>query len=851
MNRVTILLMIFFIGCKTNNIDLSPGVSWELASYRAKTISNVRYEISLKIPDKVDSPIIGLETIRFNLLKSAQDLVLDFRQPSEYIQSIEVGQKEVQYLADNQHIIIDKTHFVAGENSIKINFRAGDMSLNRNDEFLYTLFVPDRAATAIPCFDQPNLKGRYTLTLDTPKTWTALTNGPLIEEIEFEERRLFRFGETKPVSTYILAFAAGKFEKITEERNGRKMTMYHRETDSVKVARNKDAIFDLHMNAISWMEDYTGIKYPFQKFDFALIPGFQYGGMEHPGAIFYKDVSLFLETTATTNQYLSRAGLISHETAHMWFGDLVTMNWFDDVWTKEVFAGFMGGKIINPAFPEINHDLRFLSNYSSAYGVDRSAGANQIRQPLENLNLAGTLYGSIIYAKAPVIMKHLEILVGEETFQKGMQTYLQTYSYTNATWHDLIKILDNLSEENLTAWSKIWVDEPDRPIIDINIQINNDGLISRLKLKQSDVKKKNRLWGQNLKVRFGYNYKDKVLPVYLKGRTVNVSEAKGLPKPNYILPNGAGIGYGYFKLDKTSRSYLIKHLPEIDNAYIRGVAWLNLWDDMLYGLSEPMEIIRLCINALQTEDDILNIQRILGRINSAYWSYLSQDQRNQMASELELKLRSHIAEAESISMKSTFFRTLRSVTLTKEGYKWLKNIWLETDSIPGLQLSERDYIAIASELALRANADSDEILLTQLKRINNPDQKARFSFIMPALSNNQLVRDEFFESIKKEHNRSKEPWVQSAIGYLHHPLRARSSEKYIRPSLELLEEIQQTGDIFFPARFVSATLSGYQTKSAANIVKQFLDENQNYSPQLKLKILQAADGLFRSAEILN
>ena len=109
--------------------------------------------------------------------------------------------------------------------------------------------------------------------------------------------------------------------------------------------------------------------------------------------------------------------------------------------------------------------------------MDRSAGANQIRQPLENLNLAGTLYGSIIYAKAPVIMKHLEILVGEETFQKGMQTYLQTYSYTNATWHDLIKILDNLSEENLPGWSKIWVDEPDRPIIDINIQINNDGLI--------------------------------------------------------------------------------------------------------------------------------------------------------------------------------------------------------------------------------------------------------------------------------------------------------------------------------------------------------------------------------------
>ena len=233
--------------------------------------------------------------------------------------------------------------------------------------------------------------------------------------------------------------------------------MLHRETDLAKVERNKDEIFDLHSRAISWMENYTGIDYPFQKFDFALIPSFQYGGMEHPGAIFYRDASLFLELSATKNQYLSRAGLISHETAHMWFGDLVTMNWFDDVWTKEVFASFMGGKIVNPSFPEINHDLRFLSNYSSAYGVDRSLGANEIRQPLKNLNLAGTLYGSIIYSKAPVVMKHLELIVGEKTFQKGIQIYLSNHSYGNATWSDLISILDDLSQKIGPPYSDVGV----------------------------------------------------------------------------------------------------------------------------------------------------------------------------------------------------------------------------------------------------------------------------------------------------------------------------------------------------------------------------------------------------------
>ena len=127
--------------------------------------------------------------------------------------------------------------------------------------------------------------------------------------------------------------------------------MLHRETDAAKVARNRDAIFDLHAAALAWLENYTGIPYPFGKFDFVLIPSFQFSGMEHPGAILYNAGSMLLDESATENQMLNRASTISHETAHMWFGDLVTMRWFDDVWMKEVFANFMAGKIVNPSFP--------------------------------------------------------------------------------------------------------------------------------------------------------------------------------------------------------------------------------------------------------------------------------------------------------------------------------------------------------------------------------------------------------------------------------------------------------------------------------------------------------------------
>src|SRR6187549_1707521 len=138
--------------------------------------------------------------------------------------------------------------------------------------------------------------------------------------------------------------------------------------------------------------------------------------MEHPGAIFYNANGLLLDESATQDQMLGRASVIAHETAHMWFGDLVTMQWFNDVWMKEVFANFMAAKIVNPSFPEVNHELRFLlSNYPQAYQIDRTAGSNPIRQPLANLDEAGQLYGAIIYQKAPIVMRQLEMIVGEKT----------------------------------------------------------------------------------------------------------------------------------------------------------------------------------------------------------------------------------------------------------------------------------------------------------------------------------------------------------------------------------------------------------------------------------------------------
>ncbi len=661
---------------------------------------------------------------------------------------------------------------------------------------------------------------------------------------------MFSFAETEPISTYLFSFAAGEFEVMSTERDGREMRMYHRETDSTKVERNAEAVFDLHATALAWLEEYTGIEYPFDKFDFVLIPSFQYNGMEHPGAILYRSSSLFLDEAATQNAKLGRASLIAHETAHMWFGDLVTMDWFNDVWMKEVFANFMAAKIVNPSFPDVDHDLRFLlAHYPSAYSVDRTAGANPIRQELDNLKNAGTLYGAIIYQKAPIVMKQLEAVMGVENLRDGLREYLRTYAFGNATWPDLIEILDARIEDDLAAWSFIWVDQPGRPAIAVSKTLDDQGNVGSLVLSQEDPEDRGRVWSQTLNVLMAYPHKTQVLPTQVHAQSTEVAQAKYLPAPEYVLPNGLGLGYGLFELDDASLEHLLEHAPSIPNALTRGIAWLTLWDAMLEGRVPAAEIVDLAAASLSSEKDELLIQRLLSYLQEGYWRFLSEDQRSDRSAEIESLLWALLEGAPTPGLKASYFGTFRSIALTDSAVSSLNDIWRFDLDIEGLPLSERDFSRIAQELTLREFVDWERILEEQQGRITNPDRQERFSFVKPALSADPAVRDRFFDSLRDPANREHEPWVLEAVGFLHHPLRASSSERYIRPSLDLLEEIQATGDIFFPKRWLDATLGGHSSENAAAIVRDFLDEHVDYPPRLRGKILQSADGLFRAAEL--
>ncbi|RYZ93927.1 MAG: aminopeptidase, partial [Sphingobacteriaceae bacterium] len=396
-----------------DSIAIQNGVSQNLAVYRTKVISDLHYNLTFKIPLSVTDSIPASAEIGFLLKDKTLPLQIDFKGSAAQIKQVVVNRKEIPVLYTNEHIVIAPQFLINGTNTVTLRFIAGNSSLNRNKDYLYTLLVPDRARTVFPCFDQPDLKAVFNLTLTVPNGWKTLANASVKDSVAGTDgNTTYHFLPSDRISTYLFSFVAGRFFHTKRRLNGRDFNFYYRETDSAKIKSSIAPIFDIQADAIKFMEDYTRIPYPFQKFDFAGIPDFQYGGMEHVGAIQYRADGLFLEESATKDELIDRANLLSHETAHMWFGDLVTMRWFNDVWMKEVFANLMADKIGNITFKDNREDLKFLTqHYAAAYSIDRTAGANPIRQQLDNLQDAGSLYGNIIYHKAPVMMRQLERLM--------------------------------------------------------------------------------------------------------------------------------------------------------------------------------------------------------------------------------------------------------------------------------------------------------------------------------------------------------------------------------------------------------------------------------------------------------
>lgn len=816
------------------------GVPQELARWRKATYTDVRYRLHFDIPEERTERVDGQITVSLRL-ETPADIVLDFREPASSIHEIRINGTLPQpsCIIQNEHIVIPAALTRAGENTVDIVFTAGDQSLNRNDEFLYTLLVPDRARTLFPCFDQPDMKALYTLSLEVPATWKAVSNTYVDKEENLpaeegkEARKLITFSETEPLSTYLFSFVAGEFFQRDYDDGRHRFSAYYRETDTAKTAQLDD-IFAEVAASLEWLEEYTGVPYPFAKYDFIILPGFQYGGMEHTGATLYNDGRMFLSPNPTLGDRLSRTELIAHETAHMWFGDLVTMKWFDEVWTKEVFANHFAAWISEPLYPEVNHRLNRLRSFNtSALSEDRTEGTVSISQELPNLRYAGLVYGQIIYNKAPVMMEKLIEIMGRDAFRQGIQTYLKRYAYSNATWDDLVGILDSLASADLRGFSQAWVYEKGMP--DLTFRITGKHRDS-LTVTQSDPLGRGILWPQSFGVTVSDGTVNRQVEINMNADRITVPA--GVTGARYILPNTDGRGYGRFILPRESARWLLGHWSEIQDGTARFATLMNLQENYLAGLISARDWSRSILAGLEKETDQLTASSLSGFLGRTMDDLNGTDRE---AVEQRLWTLAHTHPEQPI--RTILLRSLPSGLTTAALCDSLYAIW-ETQSEP--LYSESNYTSLAWELAIRFPDRAGHILATQRARLTDPDRLRRFDYISRAVSPDEAARDTLFQSLMRAENRRIEPWTSSVLSYLNHPLRESSSVRYIRPGLDILEEVQRTGDIFFPRNWAGALLGSHRSPEAWQEVRKFLQDNPDYPVLLRNKILQAAYSLFRA-----
>jgi len=860
--------------------ESEPGVGRELARWRAAHYSNVRYALTVELAPGA-AMLKGREEVRVTLDEKADQLVLDWRvaaakegQPQARVWEIQANGRAVTDARQlNDHLVIPGAYLKKGENILSLRFEspiatsgsAVTRYLDREDnsEYIYTLFVPSDASTAFPCFDQPDLKARFKLDITVPGEWSVVSNTQIdtfeitgVDHTDQRERTPaepshFSFHETEPISTYLFAFAAGPFMRFKDSAaTTTPMNLFVRKSKAERARKELDEVFRLNRECLAYLAKYFDFKFPFPKYDLVIIPEFAYRGMEHAGATFLREESILFPSDPTANDFLARADVMFHEAAHQWFGDLVTMRWFDDLWLKEGFAEFMAHKTIEAVMPEYNAWKFFYQRTKPlAYLTDATKGTTPIFQEIPNLSAAKSAYGNIVYRKAPSILRQAEVFLDTDKFQSAVQMFLKEHAYGNAEWNDLVRAFERTSKQELDAWAASWVTRRGMPRVRVRVSEDQRGRIQSLALEQKDVLGEGGSWPMRVRVLLAYKAAPpQILTVTMKGAGETlVAEVVGKPAPEFVFANYEDYGYGLFLLDDKSMRYVLDNLGTVKDDFLRALLWGSLWDSVREAELAPAAYIDLTIKRIAEERDEVTVQSILGRVRTAFNYYLSDAQRREIGVSLEQELMDRMMNAETAGLRITYFRAFQSIATSEGARARLKKILSGETQIPGMTLRSRDRFDIVTVLMARGDAAAPA-LLEKLSREDQTDDARRYAYAAGAARADEATKKRYFDAYLTD-AKLAESWIESSIPAFNTIYQAELTLPFLEPALRELPKLKRTRKIFFVNGWLSAFIGGQCSDRALNVVQGFLEREKSLDRDLRLKVLEVVDDLERCVRI--
>ena len=506
-----------------------------------------------------------------------------------------------------------------------------------DEVYLYTQFETGDARRMYACFDQPDQKATFAISTITPDHWEIISNYAIESTKDLGGKKKFtQFATSQVISTYVTAIVAGAYTSVHDEYKGEKtipLGIYARKS----FFKHVDAanIFEVTKQGFAYFEKTFGLAYPFGKYDQIAVAEYNWGAMENVGCVtFHEDVLIF-RSKVTERNYVSRATTIHHEMAHMWFGDLVTMQWWNDLWLNESFAEWASYQSVSESTKYTEAWTEFNSLRKNwAYRVDQLTTTHPIATEMEDLDAVRTNFDGISYAKGASVLQQLVAHVGRDNFITGLRRYFAKHAFGNTTLKDLIDQLEAASGRDLTPWVATWLRTAGVNTLRPVIALNGDTYAS-LSIKQevptmpvgSTELRPHRLHVGLFDIQGSKLVRRTSVELDVAGALTEVTAFTGQKSADLVLINDKDQSYAKLRFDERSIATMKSHLGSLDDSLARGLIWASLWDSCRDGELSATDYIAIALAALKNESDISIVSATLGQIDTALWAYAHPSHR--------------------------------------------------------------------------------------------------------------------------------------------------------------------------------------------------------------------------------
>ncbi|MDI9905858.1 aminopeptidase N [Rhodococcus sp. IEGM 1406] len=588
---------------------------------RSRAISVAGYRVELDLRSAVDSAVKTFSTVTtIDLTSSVESTWLDFIGAA--VDSVDVDGASIPVKYDGSRIVL---RGLGGSNVVRVaahgHYSRSGEGLHRfvddadDQTYLYTQYEPADARRVFACFEQPDLKAPFTFEVTAPDGWEVLSNQPATQTLSVDGAQRVTFAPTLPISTYITAIAAGPYHRVASSWSRGELTVELGALCRASLAPHLDAdnVFDITRQGLDFYAEYFDYPYPFGKYDQIFVPEYNLGAMENPGLVTFTEAYVF-RGTATDEQHQRRANTILHEMAHMWFGDLVTMVWWDDLWLKESFADFMGSLVSAEATRFTDAWVAFaIKRKAWAYLQDQLPTTHPIVADIVDLEAAKLNFDGITYAKGASVLKQLVAFVGRDAFFEAARRYFKAHAYGNTTLVDLLDVLAETSGRDVREWARIWLQTTGVSTLSL------DGT----DLVQTDPRPHRLAVGI-------YDYNESGDLVRTERVELDITESRtsvDLPPGALTLLNDEDLTYAKVRLDAESLSTVEASLDRVSDPLARGVIWSSLWNSVRDAQLSVFRYLDMVERFAPAETDLAILSSILTDAQYAVLHYVPKSLR--------------------------------------------------------------------------------------------------------------------------------------------------------------------------------------------------------------------------------